>query len=149
MSDFKPRRCRECGEGMIQLLAREGRKMPFRHMAALSVPATLEIPTCTHCGSEWIGPQTAKALDESLAAAYARELHTLLDAALETLRAADVSQRRLEQLMGLSDGYLSRLRGNRGVPSAQLVSTLALLAKDPARRLKELDRLWSEPAVTA
>lgn len=147
MSELKPRRCRECEEGTIHPLAKAGRTMPFRNLAALPVPTTLSIPTCDHCGSEWIDPRTAKALDEALERAYAVELHKRFEAALETILAtADISQRRLEQLLGLSLGYLSRVHGKRGDASAQLVSALALIAKDPKRRLKELDHVWQPEA---
>jgi hypothetical protein len=147
MSEFKPRRCRECGEGTVRPVKKAGRKTPFRNLAALPVPATLAIPTCDHCGNEWIDPKTAKALDEALEGAYANELYKRLEAALETiLSSADISQRRLEQLLGLSLGYLSRVRGKRGDASAQLVSTLALIAEDPKRRLKELDHVWQPEA---
>ena len=143
MSEFKPRRCRECGEGMIRPLAKEGRRMPFRNMSALAVPSTLAIPTCDHCGNEWIDPKTAEALDEALQGAYANELHKRLEAALEQILTLGIPQRRIEQLLGLSVGYLSRLRGRRGDASAQVVSVLALLAQDPKRRMKELDQLWA------
>ena len=143
MSEFKSRRCRECGEGVIRLLAKAGRRMPFRNLAALPVPAKLAIPTCDHCGNEWIDPRTAQALDRALKEAYADELHKRLDAALEAICSkADISQRGLEQLLGLSIGYLSRVRARRGDASAQLVSVLALIAEDPKRRLKELDHVW-------
>jgi hypothetical protein len=128
---------------MIRPLAKKGRRMPFRNMAALPVPSTLAIPTCDHCGNEWIDRKTAEALDGALQSAYADELHKRLDAALERiLTISEIPQRRLEQLLGLSVGYLSRLRGRRGDASAQVVSVLALLAQDPKRRLKELDELW-------
>lgn len=143
MSEFKPRRCRECGEGTIHPLAKEGRRMPFRNMSALLVPSTVAIPTCDACGNEWIDPKTADALDEALQGAYANELHKRLEAALDKiLKTTEIPQRKLEQLLGLSEGYLSRLRGRRGDASAQIVSVLALLAQDPKRRLKELDHLW-------
>jgi hypothetical protein len=116
-------------------------------MTALAVPSTLAIPTCDHCGNEWIDPKTARAIDEALQSAYAEELHKRLEAALVTiLAAADVSQRRLEQLLGLSIGYLSRVRSKRGDASAQLVSALALIAEDPKRRLSELDHVWQPEA---
>jgi hypothetical protein len=144
MSEFKPRRCRECGEGLIRPLAKEGRRMPFRNMTALRVPSTLAIPTCDNCGNEWIDPKTAQALDEALQGAYANELHRRLEGAIALiLKTAEIPQRRLEQLLGLSVGYLSRLRARRGDASAQVVSALALLARDPKRRLKELDQLWA------
>lgn len=128
---------------MIHPLAKEGRRMPFRNMPALLVPSTVAIPTCDHCGNEWINPETAEALDEALQGAYANELHKRLEVALDKiLKTTEIPQRKLEQLLGLSEGYLSRLRGRRGDASAQVVSALALLAQDPKRRLKELDHLW-------
>jgi len=54
------------------------------------------------------------------------------------------SQRHLELRLGLSQGYLSRLRAGSGNPSPALLSLLALLAVDPTR-LHELDRDWSPP----
>jgi hypothetical protein len=147
MSDFKPRRCRECGEGMVRPLAKAGRRMPYRNLAALPVPVTLTIPTCDKCGNEWIDPKTAHAIDEALESAYVHELHKRLVAAVDTIVSeADVSQRRLEQLLGLSPGYLSRVRNGRGDASAQLVSALALIAEDPKRRIKELDHVWQPDA---
>jgi hypothetical protein len=129
---------------MVRPLARAGRRMPFRTMAALPVPASLAIPTCDHCHTEWIDPKTAHAIDKALQVAYADELHKRLEVAVDSiLTAAEIPQRRLEQLLGLSAGYLSRLRGRRGDASAQIVSVLALLAHDPKRRLKELDQLWA------
>jgi hypothetical protein len=144
MNEFKPRRCRECGEGMIVPLAKEGRRMPYRNMTGLAVPSTLAIPTCNYCGNEWIDPKTAQAIDEALQGAYTDELHKRLVAAIDTImKATEIPQRRLEQLLGLSVGYISRLRAGRGDASAQVVSALALLAQDPKRRLKELDQLWA------
>jgi len=145
MSDFKPRRCRECGKGIVRPLAKAGRHMPFRTMAALAVPDSLAIPTCDHCNAEWIDPRTAAAIDKALQVAYTKKLHKRLEAAVDSiLTATEIPQRRLEHLLGLSAGYLSRLRGRRGDASAQIVSVLALLAHDPKRRLKELDQLWRQ-----
>jgi hypothetical protein len=56
-----------------------------------------------------------------------------------------ISQRKLELLTGLSQGYLSRLRWSNSPPSAILVCALALLAKDPKGRLQELKGYWAEP----
>lgn len=43
------------------------------------------------------------------------------------------SQSQLERLLGLSQGYLSRLAGGAGNPSAALVALLTLLAHNPSR----------------
>lgn len=147
MSEYKPRRCRECGEGMVRPLAKRGRRMAFRNLTGLPVPASLQIPTCDNCGTEYIDPKTAKALDDALQGVYAEELHKRLEAALETILATvGVSQRLIEQVLGLSPGYLSRVRSRRGDASAQLVSALALIAEDPKRQLKVLEHVWHPDA---
>lgn len=55
-----------------------------------------------------------------------------------------ISQRQLELLIGLSQGYLSRLRAGDSTPSTMLVCALALLANDPQGRLHELKGYWGE-----
>ena len=54
------------------------------------------------------------------------------------------SQRHAQEVLDLSHGYLSRLLAGNGVPSATLVSLMALLAAEPAR-LEELKRYWALP----
>jgi hypothetical protein len=115
--------------------------MPFRNMAAVAVPADFQVPTCDLCGAERIDGPTSEALDVALEGAYAQALSHRLASALERVLSYGITQRRLEQLLGLSQGYLSRLKTERGEGSAQLVATLALLAQD-RRRLDELNRLW-------
>jgi len=61
-----------------------------------------------------------------------------------TLVQSHRSQRRLELLVNLSQGYLSRLRAGDGVPGAPLVSLLALLAAHP-QLLGELEDYWTLP----
>lgn len=53
----------------------------------------------------------------------------------------------MDRLLDLSLGYLSRLQAGDGVPSALLVSLLALLGAEPTR-LEELKRYWSLPVET-
>ena len=56
-----------------------------------------------------------------------------------------ISQRELERLLGLSQGYLSRIYHGHQEPSAQLVVLLALLAQDPGL-LDWTARYWAEPS---
>lgn len=49
------------------------------------------------------------------------------------------TQRALEKRLGLSTGYLCRLRSGAGTPSDSLVAVLVLLANEPGR-LDELPR---------
>jgi hypothetical protein len=52
------------------------------------------------------------------------------------------SQRNLEHLLGLSPGYLCRLRAQGGNPSPALVLLLSLIALDPATHLLAIARFW-------
>ena len=76
---------------------------------------------------------------------WLRDTDVLLRLAAELLAKlaeADVEQKRVEHALGLSQGYLSHIKAGRNAPSAMLVSELVLLAKDPERRLKELEKFW-------
>ena len=54
------------------------------------------------------------------------------------------SQRRIEHVLGLSQGYLSRLRNGGGNPSPVILATLTLLANDP-NRITELAGSAAQP----
>ena len=54
----------------------------------------------------------------------------------------------LENHLGLSQGYPSRLKAGAGTPSPALVLLLQLLALDPISRLREMERIWGEPILT-
>lgn len=59
-----------------------------------------------------------------------------------------ISQRRLERdVLGLSQGYLSRIAAGKGNPSLALVALLSLLAREP-HHLKTIRRLWTERTNT-
>jgi transcriptional regulator with XRE-family HTH domain len=73
--------------------------------------------------------------------AYRADLCQRANQALGRLQAV-CSQRRLERMIDLSQGYLSHLKAGRGVPSAALVSLLAVLAAEPSR-LQELETYWA------
>ena len=59
--------------------------------------------------------------------------------AIDRLTRSRRSQRSLERLLGLSQGYLCRLRAGAGNPSPALIALLLLLANDPTR-VDELSR---------
>ena len=133
-------RCAECGEGTVRALAKVGRRTRHKTMV-LEVPADLEIPTCDRCGAEWYDDTTARTVDEALEGIYRRELRERVRTAIDAL-AEHVSQREMERMLGLSHGYLSKLRNGACDPSPELVGNLALLAHDPKRRLRELEEFW-------
>ena len=77
--------------------------------------------------------------------AFLTDLRTRARVAVDIL-SHHISQRRLEHLLRLSQGYLSRLRAGVSNPSAELVANLAMLCQDPPTRLSELERFWELPA---
>lgn len=119
--------------------------MRYRNLA-VPVPEDVLIPTCFRCRAEFVDAVLRKEIHARLHAPYQRALRLRARRAIDTLT-EHMSQRRLELLLGLSQGYLSRLRAGACNPSPELVSNLALLAIDPKRRLVELERYWGEPIV--
>jgi hypothetical protein len=108
------------------------------------VPANFPILTCTRCGAERLEAEDAHKLDAILFEQYRGELRRRARESIHALR-GQVSQRRLELLMGLSQGYLSRLAAQAGNPSPALVLLLSSVARDPQQRLAELEAAWLSP----
>jgi hypothetical protein len=132
--------CKACNKGEVVLLAVAGRRTRFRCIPDLEIPAEVAIPTCEHCGTEYIDAQVAQQIDAGLKEAFQQVLAQKMEAALETL-VPYTPQRELERLLGLSGGYLSKLKAGKET-SATLVATLMLLAADPVMRLEELRQAW-------
>jgi len=137
--------CGECGKRAVEPVMAPGRRTPFRNFPALEIPESLAIPTCSNCGAEWIDRETARKLDEALAAQGAAMLADVARQAIEAL-SATMSQRELEAKLGLSAAYLSKVRHGKEAPSAQLVALLSLLAARPAR-IEEVERVWATGRV--
>jgi hypothetical protein len=110
---------------------------------ALMLPGDLLVPTCLRCKHRILSFDSAPGMAAALEATYRAELSRRAAAAIMQLGRVG-SQRKLEVLTGLSQGYLSRLRAGDGVPSAALVSLMALLSAEPTR-LEELARYWALP----
>lgn len=129
-----------CGRGEIEAKTATGRRMGYLQVPDLELPADLPIPTCPACGEAWLGAVTTKHLEAALDTAYRRELTRKAERAIESLR-PHLPQRNLEQLIGVSGGWLSKVKKGHET-SASLTALLMLLAADP-RRLDELKALWA------
>lgn len=124
------RLCGECGKRAVERQAVAGRRSPWRQFTGLPIPADLEIPTCSNCGSEWINRDVAESLDAALAKEASARLTQLARESLDVLRATN-QQQELEALLGLSPGYLSKVKHGKETPSDHLVAVLMLLAARP------------------
>ena len=120
-------RCVHCGAKSIRDRTGAGRTIPYRTMPAMELPADLPIPSCGRCKQIFLDRVDAAALSEVLQQHFLSSLRTRLRIAIDTL-AQHISQRKLESLLGISQGYLCRLRAGVGNPSPELVSHLALLS---------------------
>lgn len=134
------KKCPACGKGPVAMVARAGRTQRYRNMT-LPLPVDLALAECTSCGEGFVGEADAAAMDEVLDVAYQHELRRRAIGFLDKLVAA-VAQRRLEVLLGLSVGYLSKIR-SKEFPSAPLVTELALLAADPEAGIARLEKFWA------
>ena len=122
MTSSSPKRCVRCGARSVRNLIRPGLTNPYRMLPALPLPADLAIPTCRRCATQYIDPQTAEALVQALTLAFAKELRRRGGEAVDQI-CEYISQRRLELLVGLSQGYLCRLKAGKSTPSAALVTS--------------------------
>lgn len=147
MKNNVDRRCRECGIGKILPVARAGRKAQYKTME-LEIPATVVVPTCDNCGAEWMDRATARKIDHAMEAVYRQALRNMLLTLLDQIT-AHAPMRQVERLIGLSEGYLSKVKSGRSEASAELLSSLSLLARDVSGGLKDLGRLWTEAEKNA
>ena len=138
------RRCIHCGIKAVKPRKGSGRTISYRTMPCMPIPEDILIPTCGRCKSEFLDDEAIARLAPSLQMAYLQSLRVRIRIAIDIL-SDHISQRRLEGALGISQGYLSRLRAGAGNPSPELVSHLAILCQDPPKRLIELERFWALP----
>lgn len=118
-----------------------GRSLPFRVFAQLPIPDDVLVPSCHRCGAVCWNDQTSQAMVPVLEALYVDRLRHMVSAAIETLE-IEVPQNWLECALGMSQGYLSRLKARDGNPSAQLVALLCLVAESPKETLHTIQDRW-------
>src|SRR5579871_3587520 len=116
-------RCLKCRQRAVRPRMRPGRTLQFRNMKALPIPDDVEIATCGRCHAEYLDAETIGRIDAILVEVYRNTLRARARLVID-LVTKHISQRRLERLIGLSQGYLSRLRAGQGNPSPELVSHL-------------------------
>lgn len=133
-------RCPCCGAAQLAATCRAGRAIQYRN-TVLTLPRDLPLPSCRRCRYEDLSLATLpNGLLESL---YRSSLRERAQIEINRLR-QNISQNKLELLLNLSHGYLCRLGAGDGVPSAPLVSLLALLADHP-ELLEQLKDYWALP----
>ena len=138
-----PSKCVRCGSLSVRDRKGTGRTVRYKTMPTMELAPELEVPTCGRCKELHLDRMDQKALAQQLRDTYMRSLRDRVCIALDVLR-QHVSWRWLEMRLGISQGYVSRLRARAGNPSPELVGLLALLATDPSL-LGELESFWATP----
>ncbi len=132
--------CPSCALGELVMKAGAGRRMRYRHIPDLEIPAEVELPTCPACEQRWLDGEAMRRLEAALEDAYRTELVRKAEQAIETLR-QHIAQRELERLLGVSAGWLSKVKKGKET-SAPMAALLMLLAEQP-HRVESLRRLWA------
>lgn len=133
--------CPACDVGHLHPVAKAGRRMPLKQIPDLEIPANVAMPTCDRCGAEILGDPELAALAEVMSAAYVQALSAKCEDAIRELAGA-IHQRELERLIGVSAGYISKLKHAQSEPRGPLTALLMLLADD-TRLVDRLRGLWS------
>lgn len=146
MSEFTPFRCAECGHQVTRARPRPDVLWDMGDGVRLPLPGELLIPSCDHCDESYIDTALGKAIDAALEPAFvsarARSASKAIDRVIES---TGISQRALEDVCGVSAGYLSKVRhGERNV-SVTLLRLLEAFAACPAEVGRHIGRRsWDE-----
>lgn len=136
--------CPACGVGTVAQRPTGPRRLAYRNLRNMSVPS-LDLPTCSHCGETWLDKEATQQLHDALEKSFTEVLSERSIWALDKLRGT-IRQQDLERLLGLSAGYLSKVKAGKHT-SGPLTAALLLLAKD-SRRLTELQELFDAKATS-
>ncbi len=139
--------CPACDVGHLRPVAKAGRRMPLKQIPDLEIPADVAMPTCDRCGAEILGDPELAALGAAMNAAYGQALSAKSEDAIRELAGA-IPQREMERLIGVSAGYVSKLKHAQAEPRGPLTALLMLLADD-TRLIDRLRDLWSMRARPA
>ncbi len=137
--------CPSCERGFLEDRGGSGRFFPLRGFGELELPADVLLPTCNFCHQFIPGPSDAQRFDEGMQRAYQARLAEMIGQAVSTLTDQAITQQDLELRLGLSRGYISKLKGGKD-SSRVMAALLGLLAADPVGRLKELTSLFEGKA---
>lgn len=121
MSDaFKPMPCFTCGEGTLALRDMQGYAVRYRDLVKVTIAESFVVPGCNRCSEMLLdGPQTRR-LGEILQVAHTAERQRQMQEAVsQFISSRGTTQGIAERLLGLSQGYLSKLLYGERVPDVQ------------------------------
>ncbi len=114
--------------------------MRYKNFSALEIPSHLKIPTCDHCGEMWFDAKTSRIVSKEMELVFRSELRRRVARVIDLISKV-ITQGQLEALLGQSQGYLSKLKSGERTPSPELMIELALIARDPKKRIREIEEI--------
>ncbi len=135
------RRCVACGTGKLEPTNVCGMAFSYRDERALVADASLILPVCTCCGETRLDAEQTDALDAVLERAYVRKRHADAATIIGRLLETGLSQVDVERVLGLSRGYISKVRRGERTVSGSTLRELVMLAAYPRENLRALAEL--------
>lgn len=134
--------CPTCGEGHFRLASARGQTMYYRD-AEIELREDLILPTCDECGEHRLNEEDAKKLDGALERSYRKQRreqqHELIESVTNKL-----AQREVEQILGLSSGYISKAKRGEKVLHSSTYRALLVLNDHPEAWLSTVGRVDPE-----
>lgn len=132
--------CVACG-GRVAEKNLSGEAWPYRDIRDLRIDEGVWIPACTSCGESFLEAEESRRLGEALEWSYVVRREQETSALMGSIvRQTGLSQGEIEQILGVSTGYLTRVR-HREVPvSPQTYRFLQVLHEEPYMVLSALSR---------
>ena len=139
-----PKACASCGKGVFRSIDVKGRTFAFRDERALELTQSIVLPVCTVCDEIRESESNAAALDALLEQTYHARHAAIANNLLRRLLDLGWRQSEIEQAMGLSTGYLSKvLRGEKSLATSTL-RLLIHLALHPRGTLQDLAQFFPQ-----
>ena len=130
--------CGACGKGVFKPTNVKGQDFPHRDEPALLLSVDIMIPTCTACGEMRETSVHIQALDAALEPVYQARRAAMTAEFVERLVSAGWHQGEIEQVMGLSMGYLSKVLRGEKLLAGSTLRQLMHVALHPRQALRDL-----------
>lgn len=123
--------CKSCCEGEYVEQNLRGKKRPYREKKQVEIQVDIKLPVCQNCGNIKLDKKGRQKLDRALEQAYEQERKQRQTKIIEKLEALDIPQAKVERILGLSRGYLSKVKRQKRVIKTSLLKQLEAMAARP------------------
>lgn len=134
--------CVSCRSGSVTLRRGLGRSFTYRRGFVLEIPEDIEVPTCEHCGAEYIDAALRDVIKARLKDTHDQSQHKHMSFLISVIQErTGASYREIEKACGLTPTYLSHVLSGRREASEQLIALLEAYAVCPSEVGRRLGRV--------